>query len=85
MLGENSLDADERAVIDVKMLSQPPDIRQARVIAVERRRKNETAAWTALVFLAILNVGDIITTRMALNATHGQAIEGNPLAKLLVD
>jgi len=44
-------------------------------------RTLERMRWVGLVLLVVLNIGDLITTKMAL---HGGAIEGNPLSSMLI-
>lgn len=64
--------ATDELVIDLR---DPPEQPPVTARTIERMR------WVGLVLLIILNIGDLVTTKMAL---HGGAIEGNPFSSMLI-
>lgn len=57
------------------------DLRDAPEDAPVSTRTLERMRWVGLVLLVVLNIGDLVTTKMAL---HGGAIEGNPFSAMLI-
>ena len=57
------------------------DLRDSPQDAPVSARTLERMRWVGLVLLVVLNIGDLVTTKMAL---HGGAIEGNPFSSMLI-
>jgi hypothetical protein len=57
------------------------DLRDSPENAPVSARTLERMRWVGLVLLVVLNIGDLVTTKMAL---HGGAIEGNPFSSMLI-
>lgn len=57
------------------------DLRDSPHDASVSTRTLERMRWVGLVMLVVLNIGDLVTTKLAL---HGGAIEGNPLSSALI-
>jgi hypothetical protein len=57
------------------------DLRDSPQNAPVSARTLERMRWVGLVLLVVLNIGDLVTTKMAL---HGGAIEGNPFSSMLI-